>query len=100
VRHYHGWYRHSTLAMLALATWRWYGPGCQGQRSKGAALAELAAHGELIELLLLTGPEVRWLVYRLVVRSLAPSEAVLHWSCWRRQHQAHATGANYRSRLA
>jgi hypothetical protein len=60
-------------------------------------VAELAAHGELIPL---TVPEVRRLVYRLVVRILAPPEAVLHWSRWRRLHQARATRAHYRRRLA
>jgi hypothetical protein len=60
-------------------------------------VAELAAHGELIPL---TVPEVRRLVYRLVVRVLAPPEAVLHWSCWRRRHQARATRSHYRRRLA
>ncbi len=60
-------------------------------------MAELAAHGELIPL---TVPEVRRLVYRLVVRILAPTEAVLHWSGWRRLHQARATRAHYRRRLA
>jgi hypothetical protein len=35
-------------------------------------------------------PEVRRLVYRLVVRSVAPLEVVLHWSRWRRLHQARA----------
>jgi hypothetical protein len=57
----------------------------------------LAAHGELIPL---TVPEVRRLVYRLVVRILAPPEAVLHWSRWRRLHQARAQRSHYRSHLA
>jgi hypothetical protein len=72
VRHYHGWYRHMTLAMLAfayLAVVRSRVPGGSAQRA--ALLAELAAHGELLELLPLTEPEVRRLVYRLVVRTAA-----------------------------
>jgi hypothetical protein len=47
----------------------------------------LAEHGEPIPVTL---PEVRRLVYRLVVRILAPPETVLHWSRWRRLHQARA----------
>jgi len=43
---------------------------------------------------------VRRLVYRLVVRILAPPEAVLHWSRWRRLHQARAQRSHYRRRLA
>jgi hypothetical protein len=47
----------------------------------------------------LTIPEVRRLVYRLVVRILAPPEAVLHWSRWRR-HQARAMYSHYQHRRA
>jgi hypothetical protein len=61
-------------------------------------VAELAAHGELMELIPLTVPEVRRLVYRLVVQILAPPEAVLHWSHWRRLHQARAMRSHYRRR--
>jgi hypothetical protein len=57
----------------------------------------LAAHGELIPITL---PEVRRLVYRLVVRILAPPATVLHWSRWRRLHQARAQRSHYRRHLA
>ena len=55
---------------------------------------------ELGELIPLTLPEVRRLVYRLVVRLLTPPEAVLHWSRWRRRHQACAQRCHYQRRLA
>jgi hypothetical protein len=55
---------------------------------------------ELGELIPLTLPEVRRLVYRLVVRILAPPEAVLRWSRWRRLHQARAQRSHSRRRLA
>jgi hypothetical protein len=58
-------------------------------------VAPLAAHDGLIPL---TIPEVRRLVYRLVVRVLAPPEAVLRWSRWRRLHQARAMRSHYRRR--
>jgi hypothetical protein len=45
-------------------------------------------------------PEVRRLVYRLVVRILAPPEAVLRWAHWRRLHQARAQRSHYRRRMA
>ncbi len=67
-------------------------PACRGRRSRGALVAELADHGALIPL---TVPEVRRLVYLLVVRILAPPEAVLHWSRWRRRHLARAIRAHY-----
>jgi hypothetical protein len=58
-------------------------------------VAQLAAHDDLIPLTL---PEVRRLVYRLVVRVLAPPDMVLHWSRWRRLHQARAMRSHYRRR--
>ncbi len=60
-------------------------------------MAQLAAHDGLIPL---TIPEVRRLVYRLVVRVLASPEAVLRWSRWRRLHQARAMRSHYRRRRA
>lgn len=56
----------------------------------------LLEHGELVPLTL---PEVRRLVYRVVVRILAPPDAVLYWSRWRRQHQARAQRCHYRRHL-
>jgi hypothetical protein len=55
---------------------------------------------ELSELIPRTVPEVRRFVYRLVVRILAPPEAILHWSRWRQLHQARAKRAHYKRRLA
>lgn len=71
------------LAYLAVVRSRLPDAGTKG----GALVAQLAAYGALIPL---TIPQVRRLVYRLVVRILAPPEAVLHWSHWRRLHQARA----------
>jgi hypothetical protein len=58
-------------------------------------VARLAAHDGLIPL---TIPEIRRLVYRLVVRILAPPEAVLHWSRWRCLQQARAMRSHHRRR--
>jgi hypothetical protein len=58
-------------------------------------VAQLAAGDGLIPL---TIPEVRRLVYRLVVRILATPETVLHWSRWRRLHQARAMRSHCRRR--
>jgi hypothetical protein len=73
VRHFHGWYRHITLALVA----------------------QLATHDGLIPL---TVPEVRRLVYRLVVRALAPPDLVLHWcagvACTRPGRCAATTGSD------
>lgn len=59
----------------------------------------MAELGDLGDLIPLTLPEVRRLVYRLVVRILAPPEAVLRWARWRRLHQARAQRSHYRRRL-
>ena len=60
----------------------------------GAALvAQLASSDALIPL---TIPEVRRLVYRLVVHTLAPPDMLLHGSRWRRLRQARAMRSHYR----
>ena len=105
VRRYPSWYRHITLAMLALAYLAVVRSRLAGaaqaaaaRPQRGASMAEfLLEHGELIPLTL---PEVRRLVYRVVVRILAPPETVLHWSHWRRRHQARAQRSHYHRRLA
>ena len=52
------------------------------------------------ELIPLTVPEVRRLLWRLVWRTRAPPEFVLAWSRWRRRHQAQARRCHYQRRLA
>ena len=52
------------------------------------------------ELIPLTVPEVRRLLWRLVWRTLPPPELVLAWSRWRRRHQAQARRCHYQRRLA
>jgi len=53
-----------------------------------------------VDLLPLTVPEVRRLLYRLVW-VVSPSVGhVLAWSRWRRRHQARAKRFHYRRRLA
>jgi hypothetical protein len=51
-------------------------------------------------LLPLTVPEVRRLLWRLVWTTRQEADAVLHWSRWRRRHQARAKRCHYRTRLA
>lgn len=42
------------------------------------------------ELLPLTVPQVRRLLFALLWQALPAPDAVLHWSSWRRRHQARA----------
>lgn len=50
-------------------------------------------------LLPLTVPEVRRLVYSLVWQRPLSAQHGLHWSQWRRRHQARARRCHYRRRL-
>ncbi len=53
-----------------------------------------------MELIPLTVPEVRRLLVALVWTDPAPVERTLHWSFWRRRHQARARRAHYKRRRA
>jgi hypothetical protein len=55
---------------------------------------------EMEELLPLTVPEVRRLLWGLVWRKIADVDEVLDWSRWRRRHQARAKRCHYNRRLA
>jgi len=96
VRRWSGWYRHITLAMLAqayLAVTRYY--AVEREREKKGRLAVR----ELEELLPLTVPEVRRLLWNLVWGKLPTADEVLNWSKWRRTHQARAKRSHYKRRL-
>ena len=89
VRSWTGWYRHVTLAMLAHAYL--------------AALRKVAVGGEptpdlAAELLPLTVPEIRRLLWHLVWRPVHDSAAALAWSRWRRRHQQRARQCHWRRR--
>jgi hypothetical protein len=81
------------------ATSRWQcslspiSPPSERTLSGGGDLMNLAA-----ELLPLTVPEVRRLLWALVSQRLPPPRTVLHWSAWRRKHQQRARRAHWRRR--
>jgi hypothetical protein len=52
------------------------------------------------ELLPLTVPEVRRLLWRLVWPNIPASETVLAWSRWRRRHQQRARRCHWRQRTS
>ncbi|WP_435887063.1 IS701 family transposase [Streptomyces albidoflavus] len=83
VRSWEGWHRHITLAMLALAFL--------------AALAASQPDGDE-ERLALTMPEIRRLLAALVLTRHRRIEEILHWSHWRRRHQAIARRCHYQRR--
>jgi SRSO17 transposase len=105
VRQWAGWYRHLTLAMLAqayLTVTRKYAAGAERAQegSKEGAGAGGEAAARRAELIPVTVPEVRRLVWALVWRRWPTAEETLHWSIWRRRHQARAKRCHYKRRLA
>jgi SRSO17 transposase len=89
VRSWVGWHRHITLAMFALA----YLTVVRKDAIGGVDPMNLAA-----ELLPLTVPEVRRLLWALVSQRSPPPRFVLRWSAWRRKHQQRARRAHWRKR--
>ena len=91
VRSWTGWHRHVTLAMLAhayLAVLRKVVVG-------GEPTLDLAA-----ELLPLTVPELRRLLWHLVWPPMPDIAAALAWSRWRRRHQQRARRCHWQRRTA
>ena len=70
------------------------GTGSRERRPKRGVL-ELDA-----ELIPLTVPEVRRLLVALVWSEPVPVERTMHWSFWRRRHQARARRCHYKRRLS
>jgi SRSO17 transposase len=89
VRSWVGWHRHITLAMFAFA----YLTVVRKNAIAGVDLLNLAE-----ELLPLTVPEVRRLLWALVSQRSPPPRSVLHWSVWRRKHQQRARRAHWHRR--
>jgi hypothetical protein len=83
VRSWISWHRRTILALLAHAFL--------------SVLASQAAHPGDDLLIPLTRHEIRRLLTGLT-RQLAASAAQLHWSRWRRRHQATARNCHYRQR--
>jgi hypothetical protein len=97
-RSWHGWHRHTTLAMVAcgltvLATHQDHTPP--------AIEHDIACSTDPIAV---TINEARNLIATLIIGSRHTGRAlidhILNWSNWRRQHQATARAAHYQRRLA
>jgi SRSO17 transposase len=87
VRKWTSWYRYTTLAMFA-----------------HAVLAVIAARERAHrtehthELIVLTVNEIRHLFAKLITNTARTITYWLHWSTWRRRHQARAMTSHYRRR--
>lgn len=95
IRSWHGWHRHITLALFAHALLAAIRLREEAASSEGSRRERVAA---LVELIPLTVPEVRRLLWRVALARTEPPERVLGWSRWRRRHQARAKRCHYRRR--
>jgi SRSO17 transposase len=84
VRRWRSWYRWATLALLAHAF------------LVVAALTERTRHPPPSGLIPLTCNELQHLFAALLARPAADPTYRLHWSVWRRRHQARARACHYR----
>ncbi|WP_437109205.1 IS701 family transposase [Streptomyces sp. enrichment culture] len=94
VRHWTAWHRHITLAMLALAFLAALAADATPART---ARQNRPARGP--DLIDLTVPEIRHLLGVLMNPPNTSPRRLLHWSNWRRNHQATARRSHYQRRL-
>lgn len=95
VRHRTAWHRHVTLAMLALAFLAALAADATPART---AQPNRPAHSP--DPIDLTVPEIRHLLGTLLSPPNTSPRTLLHWSNWRRTHQATARRSHYQRRLA
>jgi SRSO17 transposase len=92
VRSWQGWYRHITLAMLALAF-------LVAMRVKlNASPPHSGNNAPSRPLVALSVGEIRHLISRLVLAAGMALEPVFEWSFWRRMHQAVAKLCHWKAR--
>jgi hypothetical protein len=88
VRRWTSWHRWTILAMLAHAF------------LAVTAATQLAETNPSPELIALTANEIRHLFTNLLDHALRDIEHLLHWSRWRRRHQARARECHHRRQTA
>jgi SRSO17 transposase len=92
VRSWHGWYRHITLAMLALAF-------LVAMRVKLDAAPPQTGNGAPSRSMVdLSVGEIRHLISRLLLVAGFAFDAIFAWSFWRRMHQAVAKLCHWQGR--
>jgi SRSO17 transposase len=95
VRSYLGWYRHITLVLVALAYLAGMCVTASGSLSP-TALSQLSSPSPV---LVLSIPEVRHLLARLIWPLSSSARLVLAWSWWRCSHQRRASYYHRKRRL-
>jgi SRSO17 transposase len=88
VRRWDSWYRHVTLVMLAHAILTVIAARERDRHTADADQTRIP----------LTFNEIRRLFARLITNTVATISHWLHWSNWRRRHQARAKTSHYRRR--
>jgi SRSO17 transposase len=92
VRSWHGWYRHITLAMLALAI-------LVAMRVKlNASPPPTGKHAPSRPMVDFSVGEIRHLISRLLLMPGLALDAIFAWSFWRRVHQAVAKVCHWQAR--
>ena len=92
VRSWHGWYRHITLAMLALAL-------LVAMRVKlNAARPPTGTNAPSRPMVAFSVSEIRHLISRLLLVLGIALDAIFAWSIWRRMHQAVAKACHWQAR--
>ncbi|MEU3221514.1 IS701 family transposase [Streptomyces sp. NPDC006971] len=95
VRHWTSWHRHITLAMLALAFLTALAADAAPQQP-----ADTHQPARSRDPITLTVPEIRRLLAAVFNPPAVTAARLLHWSNWRRRHQATARHSHYRRRTA
>ncbi|MGG2461440.1 IS701 family transposase [Streptomyces sp. RGM 3693] len=94
VRHWTSWHRHITLAMLALAFLTALAADAAPERP-----ADTHPPVRSSDSITLTVPEIRHLLTAVFHPPAVTATRLLHWSNWRRRHQATARRSHYRRRI-
>ncbi|MFJ2307500.1 hypothetical protein [Streptomyces sp. NPDC087787] len=94
VRRWTAWHRHITLAKLALAFLTVLAADATSTRP-----ADPDRPVRSTDPVDLTVPEIRHLLGALLSSPSTSVKMLLHWSTWRRHHQAAARRSHYRRRL-
>lgn len=95
VRNYTPWHRHITLAMLALAILAVIAATTASTPTRSGGDTHMPEPGPIA----LTVNEIRHLLSALILTRHRPIQHILHWSTWRRHHQAQARHSHYQRRL-
>ena len=94
IRSWQGWYRHITLALLALA----FLAALRAKLNRATAAPDKRGGPRSRLPVALSAPEIRRLIAKLQALTQAALRFILDWSLWRRCHQAIAKRCHWKRR--